>query len=286
MIQHIIGLIGIIIGTATDVKTREVPDWVNYGMIASGIGFALFETFLQGSWLIILGSLAGVLAGYLLGALMYYTGQWGGGDAKMMMGLGALIGLPVTLAGWERAPFLTLFLLLTIVVGAVYGLVWMVFLMVAERKLFWPRFIARLHSKQLVRLRLAILILAVLLGGADFLFQGVVTLMILFIAALAYVTFYLALAVRSVEEACFVKKISVDKLVEGDWIVGEVRHKGEVIVPARNPGLTKKQLELLKKLGIKAVTVKEGIPFVPSFLIAYLAAWYWWTAGWPIIFWL
>ncbi len=33
-----VALIILIIGTFTDFKTREVPDWVNYSAVAAGIG--------------------------------------------------------------------------------------------------------------------------------------------------------------------------------------------------------------------------------------------------------
>jgi len=39
-------------------------------------------------------------------------------------------------------------------------------------------------------------------------------------------------------------------------------------------GITNQQIALLKQHGIKHVVVKEGIPFVPSFLIAYVALWF------------
>ena len=37
-IAYGISLLVLFVGSLTDLKTREVPDWVNYGLIISGIG--------------------------------------------------------------------------------------------------------------------------------------------------------------------------------------------------------------------------------------------------------
>ena len=34
----IVGFIGLIFATITDIKKREVPDWLNYSLIAIGLG--------------------------------------------------------------------------------------------------------------------------------------------------------------------------------------------------------------------------------------------------------
>ena len=66
-------------------------------------------------------------------------------------------------------------------------------------------------------------------------------------------------------------KIPVNKLVEGDWVLEEVKVGKKVLVAAKY-GITKEQIAELKKAKVKRVLVKEGIPFVPSFLLAYILA--------------
>ncbi len=272
MFQPAIALAGIVIGTITDLKKREVPDWVNYGMMASGLGIAVMHSiYFWEVWFIVF-SLAGLLVGYVLGALMYYTGQWGGGDAKMIMGIGALFGIP--LFSWTEIPFFLLFLLVCVFAGAAYGMVWMIALFIGNRKKVLKRLSERLHTKRMMRLRIGIIIVAVLTAATGFLFPGSLTLMFVLLAALLYVAFYFSLLIKTVEETCFVKQRAVKDIVEGDWMVEEVKKGKKVLVPATPSGLTREQIAILKEHKVKEVTIKEGIPFVPSFLIAYLVTWY------------
>lgn len=274
MFQLFIALAGIVIGTITDIQKREVPDWVNFTLIGAGIGIStLYSVHFTNYWILAF-SLAGLAAGYLIGAVMYYTGQWGGGDAKMIMGIGALTGLPFLPSWWGETPFFVLFLLFSVFAGAAYGIVWMAVLFVKHRKRVLKNLSKRLHTKNMMRARIAIIITAVLIAGAGLFFPGTITFMFVILAALLYITFYFSLAVKAVEETCFVQQRAVDKLVEGDWMVEDVKKGKQVIVSANNSGLTKEDLKTLKKHKITEVTIKEGIPFVPSFLIAFLAAWY------------
>ena len=61
-----------------------------------------------------------------------------------------------------------------------------------------------------------------------------------------------------------------NKLTLGDWIVKDIKHKGKLIASKKDLGLTEEQIAKIKKLKIKKVLVKEGIPFVPSFFIAFV----------------
>jgi prepilin signal peptidase PulO-like enzyme (type II secretory pathway) len=70
------------------------------------------------------------------------------------------------------------------------------------------------------------------------------------------------------------KKVSPKDLVEGDWLVEDVVVNGKKIVKKGGIGVTKKDVALLQDLHKKGivdkVTVKDGIPFVPTFLIAFI----------------
>ena len=41
VILVVVSLVGLIVATITDLKTREVPDWLNYGLICVGLGLNL-----------------------------------------------------------------------------------------------------------------------------------------------------------------------------------------------------------------------------------------------------
>ena len=62
------------------------------------------------------------------------------------------------------------------------------------------------------------------------------------------------------------------KLVEGDWLVKKVTgEKGSTIYPKTlDRADLKKLLHWYEKGLAKNVTIKEGVPFVPAFLFAYI----------------
>ena len=65
-----------------------------------------------------------------------------------------------------------------------------------------------------------------------------------------------------------IKEINTNKLTEGDWIYKPVYYKNRLLISRKNPGITKKDIILLKKYKIRNVIIKEGVPFVPAFLIS------------------
>jgi len=72
------------------------------------------------------------------------------------------------------------------------------------------------------------------------------------------------------------KQLSPERLTEGDWIAKDVIIAGKRIAGPKDLGVSKKQISLLQKLKrqrkLNTVLVKQGVPFVPSFLLAYIAA--------------
>ena len=95
----ILALIVLFIASYTDLKTREVPDWLNYSLIFSAFGIRTIFSFELG-WEIIISGLIGFVIALSIALLFYYTGQWGGGDSKLLMGMGAIIGVSYPF-NWE-----------------------------------------------------------------------------------------------------------------------------------------------------------------------------------------
>ena len=81
------------IASISDLRTREIPDWLSYSFIAFGLGLAVIKSSVFLNFSPIIESLTGFIAGLAIGWAMFYLGQWGGGDSKLMMGLGATLGL-------------------------------------------------------------------------------------------------------------------------------------------------------------------------------------------------
>ena len=73
IIPYTLALLILLIGSYTDIKTREVPDWVNFGLI--GIGFGVNAIFSIIYWKIdfILGSIIGFVILFALFPFLYST---------------------------------------------------------------------------------------------------------------------------------------------------------------------------------------------------------------------
>ena len=254
-------IITLLIASYTDLKTREVPDWISYGLIFAALGIrAIFSV--NSGWNILLNGFLGFAACFLLAYLFYYTNQWGGGDAKLLMGMGAMIGInyPFTNESFN----ILLFFIALLFLGAIYGLIWM-FGLAFRKKLFWLEF--KNAVKEYKKIHLGLIIFSLVL----------VTLVIFFFFLWPLVffplgVFYLFLFINTVEKNCFIKKIHINDLTPGDWLAEDVTINNKKIIEKKT--LEDKDLDKLKELHssgkLTEVLVKEGIPFIPSFLFAYL----------------
>src|SRR3990172_11178014 len=90
--------VGSSIAAAWDLKTTEIPDQIPHAMIAIAIVVYAVQSLVEiNFWPILLSLIAGgTLLG--LGFLMYKSGQWGGGDAKILGAIGFLLPQPVGFA--------------------------------------------------------------------------------------------------------------------------------------------------------------------------------------------
>lgn len=262
MIEHLVAIVALLIATNVDLKIREVPDTVSYGTIITGIIIGLLTTIITLNIWPLLNALFGFAIGAVIGVIMYYLGQWGGGDAKLIMGLGALFG---------AGAFFYNFLLYLIVAGAVYGLAYGFWMAWKNRKEFKKSFHTLAYTKKIkfVRVCFQIIVAAALICSFFLIQDFFLRITIVVLSAGSYLLFYAWIFAKALEEGCMKKKIPVDKLVEGDWVLEEVKIGKKVLVTAKY-GITKEQIAELKKAKVKKVLVKEGIPFVPSFLLAYI----------------
>jgi len=271
-IIFIIVLAALIIGTYTDFKTREVPDWLNYGLIFIGLGLRIMFSLTYSDLDYIIHGMLGFGAFFIIAVAMFYAGQWGGGDAKMVMGLGALLGLQLS---WDT--FLLGFFLNIILFGALFGLAYSIYLAIAHHKAFVKEFNKRFAAQKRIKWVIWIGTIVFLLSSALLPFPMRISLVVL--AGLIFITFYAFIYLKSVEAVCMIKWIPPEKLTEGDWIVKDIIVDKKRICGPKDLGIEMKQIKkliALKKKGrIKKVLVKYGIPFVPSFLLAFIGTYLW-----------
>ena len=79
--------------TVEDIVRREIPNWIPITAIAGGIGSAVCMS----GWSGLGSSLLGMIAGFLVFLAFYMLGGMGGGDVKLMAGLGAVLGVGLIL---------------------------------------------------------------------------------------------------------------------------------------------------------------------------------------------
>ncbi len=261
------GLLFLVPATLHDMRTREVPDLVSYGLVILGVALGLARALMAGSWLPVLRMLAGLGTMALLALLFYYAGQWGGADTKLLIGMGALLGLGF--GTWDALLFLVLLLL----GGALYGLLFTVHLIVRA----WPRFrkgfVALLRERAVHRLRIVVVIACFLLFAAILVAPPAARPAFPLAAVAVYLLFYVGIVIKAVERSVLTKRYPVGRLTEGDWIVNDVVVKGKRICGPKDLGISREQIAELRRLKVRSVLVKEGIPFVPSFLLALVLLW-------------
>ena len=92
------------------------------------------------------------------------------------------------------------------------------------------------------------------------------------IGGMIFILPYFYLYAKSVDNSCMIKKISALKLREGDLLFRDVI-VGNKKVKANWEGLSFSDIRKIKKFK-KHVFIREGIPFVPVFLISYVILFY------------
>ncbi|MFT7616013.1 MAG: hypothetical protein ACI8Y7_000841 [Candidatus Woesearchaeota archaeon] len=291
IILILIGFIGLIIGSITDLDRREVPDWLNYALIVLGIIIRLIHSINEQSWVFIGGAILGGLVAYALGMIMYYSGQWGGGDTKMLIALGVLFGtyqpavfLPLLqmplesmLPAWAvlyNMSFLIIFFINIIIVGAMYGVLWTCVKAIQHFKKFSKEFKILYKTNKYLIMRYVVYALAGFFIGVA-VFSKILRIYFALLAILVICIYYIMVSIKAIEKSSMIQDMKTSDLTEGEWIVKDIMHEGKYVCGPKDLGISNEQIALLKKYNIKSVPVKIGIPFIPAFLLAFIVTIIW-----------
>ena len=248
-----LGLVWIVFATIQDLRKREVANWLNFSLISFGISFKLFYSLWTGNWDIVFFGVLGLVSFILLGYAFYYGRVFAGGDAKLLMGIGAILPYRnyfdlLYLSGG--------FLVLLFLAGAVYTLIYSGFIAVGNKK----RYVKEL-KKNIFEGKWLFLISVLLILFIESITRSIVVLLGFVFLLMLY------FHVKAVD-ACMIKLYGSQDLCEGDWLAMDVKLK-KGFVRRSVHGLSLKEIDKIRKEG-KRVWIKEGIPFVPAFLIAFL----------------
>ena len=324
-----IALIWLIAATVTDIKTTEIPNWLNYSlMIFAVVSYSLisYSKYQMGALIFLIlallallislskiyydsndektsGKIRGLIAILItstlficisiisnlitplfysiiallaftaIGYLMYYSRQWGGGDARLLAAIGASFPvypsiLKEIFSPKFQAPYFPVTILINIVIfGAVYGLIFLIITIIKNKKAFLDEFKkANSKHKKIRNMSLTASLILIVLGiFMPGIFQIRVVTISLGITIIIF--FYLFIMIKASEKSSMFIKIPVEKLREGDWITKEIRMNNKLIYAPKAAGVSKEEIVKIKK-HLKEIEIKSGIAFMPAFLIA------------------
>jgi prepilin peptidase CpaA len=78
----------LIIAAATDLRVRKIPNWLTLMLATTGIA----RSFLDHAGITVSGAMLGIAIGFALPFMLFALGALGGGDVKLLAGLGAWLG--------------------------------------------------------------------------------------------------------------------------------------------------------------------------------------------------
>lgn len=260
-------LAGLIVASLQDFKRREVDNWLNLLLLVGGFGFLIFSAVFNYDANILILGVSALVFMVLIESLLYYGHVFGGGDAKLLV---AMFAFFVGASFWQTISNIGLYVILLLVAGSLYGLVYSFSLVVWNYKKVKPGFKKEFKN---------IYFRYMFFGGIVLFVLSYVNF--LFLLPAVFVLFGSVLWVfgRAVENTIMIKEVEGSKLREGDLLAENVNVKGRTI-NVEWEGLS---LDEIKKLKGRKVKIKDGIPFAFSFLIAFLI--YVFAGGW-ILKWL
>ena len=152
------------------------------------------------------------------------------------------------------------------IVGSIYSLIYSLFLVEKNKRKFVAEFKREfVKNKKLFYFVLILVIIfeiIILISGQGEYFYFSLFGLLIFLLPVLYIY------TKALEQGCMIKLVSPGKLTEGDWLEKDVK-VGKKVIKKSVHGLSWQEIKLLRKAKNK-VWIKEGIPFTPSFLVAFI----------------
>ncbi len=262
-------LAGIFISVASvrDLKIREIPNWLSFSLIIFALGFRFFYSLFEASnFSFFYQGIIGFGIFFILGNLFYYARLFAGGDAKLMIAMGSI--LPFSESFFINVKIFSVWFLIFLFVGMIYGLSWSFFLMFNNKREFKKEIKKQFSENKKIFFMAVILGLILIILGF---FYELFFILGIFI----FITPYIFIYAKAVDESCMIKKLNPRELTEGDWLYKDVKISKNKIIKATWGGLSMKEIKLLRK-NKKYVFVRQGIPFIPVFFFSFVILIYFW----------
>lgn len=262
-------LIWVAFASISDIKKREVPNWLSFSLIAIAFSIRGIAALLAQQVFYFLYAVIAFVIFIGIANLFYYSKLFGGGDAKLLIALAPVFATApffskisqnlIPISGLFLFSFVGNFL----IIGAVYGILFSIFYAVKNKKRFSPEF------KKIVKKNKK-LFLSCLMGVLIFIILSFFSILFLILSGIFLIMPLFYSFIKAVENSSMIKKIKTSELVEGDWLIHAVKAKNKTIMPCVH-GLNEKDIILLKK-SREFVMIKTGLPFVPVFFLAILCS--------------
>lgn len=255
-----LALVWIIFAVFSDMKTREIPNWLNFSLVIFALAFRFFYSlFVHESFSFFYQGLIGFGIFLLLGNLLYYSKLFAGGDAKLFMSLGAV--LPIFLNFKDNVKVFVLFLIVYLISGAIYGIFMSIYFGIRNWEKLKKEFCLQLKENR--KMIIFFLFMSfVLIFFSFFIWE------IFYVGVFCLFMIYFYLYIKSVDESCMVKFLKVSDITEGDWLYEDLEI-GKRLIKAKWDGLTNEEISFLFK-HVEKVWIRWGIQFAPVFLISFL----------------
>lgn len=268
----IAAFIWLVAAAVQDIKKREVANWLSFSLALVALAIRGFSAVINKDFMYFIYGVIGLVLFFAIANAFYYGRIFAGGDAKLLAAVGVIFIIkpsfvPIISSNTSLLlplPFFLTFIINILFVGSVYGIIYSLVLAFRNYKIFGKE-IKKLEKKT-KKLRFLFLGFSALFLIAFILLKQV-NFLLLVILTLIFP--YLFIFIRAVESSCMIKMIKTSKLTEGDWLAERVKIGRHIIIP-KWEGLNNKEIALLKKK--KEVLIKEGLPFVPVFLLAAIAS--------------
>ncbi len=258
------------LGSYLDLKSGEIPDRISIGLVIillffSGL-YSLIELNINPfASSLILGALY-----FLIGYALFYLGQWGGGDVKLLTGIGCSLGflgnfylfpntrLPVFISYFINMGFIAL----------PYTILYSLILSIRNPRVFreFRNYIMERNSLLLFSISIIPFITAQILG------LKFLSILYLLFPLLVLISVYL----KAVEDVALKRKISVERLQEGDVLAMDLVVDGRKIAKKSNiSGLEQAQIQKIRELSEHGkipseLWIRYGIRFAPILFLAFL----------------
>lgn len=257
-----IGLVGFGLAGYWDLRYTEFPDWLPYSMIILALVVKGVFSYIENNWWVLGNSVFIGVVFLSLGLLLYFSKQWGDGDAWLLGTLGFLFPSRLDLGAITFFPFPLTLLFNFLFVSLVYLIIYSIALGIKNRGVN-KKYLEYLRKEKYKFMGFGVFFFAVSWGFALVMYFwfsfGIdnVMQMIMLPFLLTFILFFSYYA-KMVEKNLFKKRIKTSQLKEGD-----------VILDGRWRGLTKNEIKEMKRKN-KYVWVKEGVRFAPVFVITML----------------